>query len=168
MAVYTVHEPPRRFDDELAHTSRFVFVRDGFHGWAFLFGPAWMLRHRLWLAFVGWLVVAGGLGALLAAVRAGGWSVLVAFTVLGLLVGAEASSLRRAKLRRAGYAKVAVVIGDDLQAAEHRFFAGWSTRRAEGRPGSPAVPAPQAGPAARPGSAGSGIVGLFPEPGARA
>jgi hypothetical protein len=30
MAVYTVHEPPRRSDDALAHTERFAFVRDGF------------------------------------------------------------------------------------------------------------------------------------------
>lgn len=163
MAVYTVHEPPRRSSDTLAHTSRFVFVRDGFHGWAFLLGPFWMLRHRLWLALVGWLVVAGGLGALLSAVRAGGLSVLVAFTVLALLIGAEASSLRRAKLRRAGYTKVAVVIGDDLQAAEHRFFAGWTAR-----PAAPAATAPQAGSTARAGAVDSGIVGLFPQPGARA
>ena len=37
MPVYTVHEPPRRSGDDLAHTSRFRFVRDGFHWTAFLF-----------------------------------------------------------------------------------------------------------------------------------
>ena len=26
--------------------ARFVFVRDGFHFWAFLLAPLWMLRHR--------------------------------------------------------------------------------------------------------------------------
>ena len=35
----------------LAHTARFRFVRDGFHVWAFLLAPFWMLRHRLWLEF---------------------------------------------------------------------------------------------------------------------
>src|ERR1043166_6269742 len=52
MPVFTVHEPPRRDDKLLAHTARFQFVRDGFHFWAFLLAPLWMLRHRLWLEFI--------------------------------------------------------------------------------------------------------------------
>ena len=32
---------------------RFVFVRDGFHFWALLLGPLWLLWHRLWLALLG-------------------------------------------------------------------------------------------------------------------
>src|SRR5438045_2317340 len=49
MAVYTVHEPPLRASEAAPDPDRFVFVRDGFYGWAFLLGPLWMLRHRLWL-----------------------------------------------------------------------------------------------------------------------
>src|SRR5262249_21702267 len=49
MAVYPVHQPPLRADDAAADPDRFIFVRDGFYGWALLFGPLWMLRHRLWL-----------------------------------------------------------------------------------------------------------------------
>ena len=48
MPVFTVHAPVdavRRADSD-----RFVFVRDGFHFWAFLFGPLWFIWHRLWLA----------------------------------------------------------------------------------------------------------------------
>src|SRR6478752_4182683 len=63
MPVYTAHEPPRRDRDNdlVAHTSRFQFVRDGFHFWAFLLAPLWMLRHRMWLEFIVYLLLVGGL-----------------------------------------------------------------------------------------------------------
>ena len=51
---------PRQRRDTLAHTARFVFVRDGFHFWAFLLAPLWMLRHRLWLEFIAYLLIVGG------------------------------------------------------------------------------------------------------------
>src|SRR6478609_7159046 len=99
MPVYTVHEPPPREDDDtLAHTARFRFVRDGFHVWAFVLAPFWMLRHRLWLELIVYLLIVGG--AIFALQRlgieesAGGWIALF----LALLVGMEASSLLRWKL----------------------------------------------------------------------
>ena len=46
MSVYTVHEPPLRAASRIAEPERFVFVRDGFSFWAFLFAPLWMLWHR--------------------------------------------------------------------------------------------------------------------------
>ena len=53
MPVYTVHEPPPRDSDDAADAAdRFVFVRDGFSFWAFLFAPLWMLWHRLWLVLL--------------------------------------------------------------------------------------------------------------------
>ena len=55
MPVYTVHAPTARTPIS-APTDRFVFVRDGFHFWAFLFGPLWLVWHRLWLALIGWIV----------------------------------------------------------------------------------------------------------------
>ena len=61
MPVYTVHEPPPR-EDEDAPTppDRFAFVRDGFHFWAFLLAPLWMLWHRLWLVLLLYLVAMHG------------------------------------------------------------------------------------------------------------
>jgi hypothetical protein len=67
MPIYTVHEPPRRDDELLAHTARFRFVRDGFHFWAFLLAPFWMLRHRLWLELIAYLLLVGGVTFALAA-----------------------------------------------------------------------------------------------------
>ena len=55
MPVYTVHAPVPGGAD-LRATDKFVFVRDGFHFWAMVFGPIWLAWNRLWLALIGWIV----------------------------------------------------------------------------------------------------------------
>ena len=161
MAVYTVHEPPRRRGDAQAHAERFVFVRDGFSWPAFLFGPLWMLRHRLWLALIVYLIVVTGLGVALRAVNAGDAAAAVSLLV-ALLVGFEASSLRRYGLARRNWRNIGIIVGDDLESAERRFFAAWAGDPAH-QPAPP--PPPAAGP---PAHLSSGpIIGLFPQPGVR-
>ena len=167
MPTYTVHEPPedsrRRNDDMLAHTSRFVFVRDGFHFWALLFGPLWMLRHRLWLETIAYLVIVGLITFALTrfgASSAAGWVALL----ISVLIGMEASSLRRWKLSRRGYENVGVVVGDNLEDAERRFFDGWDEGARLVSSPPPASSSPFArSPAEPPGE----IIGLFPQPGTR-
>ena len=44
-----------------SRSERFVFVRDGFNVWAFLLTPLWLLRRRLWLVLLIYLVVTFGL-----------------------------------------------------------------------------------------------------------
>ena len=56
-------------DQSTPDPERFVFVRDGFSFWAFLLAPLWMLRARLWLVFVGYVVVAVALQVATAAHR---------------------------------------------------------------------------------------------------
>src|ERR1051326_2276087 len=143
MAVYTVHEPARRNDDALAHTERFAFVRDGFSWPAFLIAPLWMIRHRLWLALIVYLLVVFALGAATRVLGAGDW-VLAISLLVALLIGFEASTLRRYGLARRGWNTVGVVVGDDLESAERRFFDAW----AAGRVPRPAHTPPAAGPAA--------------------
>jgi hypothetical protein len=167
MPVYTVHEPPRRDDELLAHTARFQFVRDGFHFWAFLLAPFWMLRHRLWLEFIVYLLLIGGgtfaLRRLGVPESAGG---VVAF-LLAILIGIEASSLRRWKLSRRGYDNLGVVVADDQDIAERRFFDGWISDNGRLATPSPSAPPPSApSPFDRPAPS-SEIVGLFPQPQAR-
>ena len=102
MAVYTVHEPPLRKDEFAADPDRFVFVRDGFYFWAFLLGPLWMLRRRLWLVLLGYVVFTAALNT---GLYLGGASTTVTFLVgalIALLVGFEAASLRRFTLGRRG------------------------------------------------------------------
>src|SRR3954447_3080894 len=158
MPVYTVHEPPRRDDELLAHTARVRFVRDGFHFWAFLLAPLWMLLHRLWLELIAYaLIVSGAVFALWrlgVEESAGFWVALF----LAILVGMEASSLLRWKLSRRGFEQVGIVVGDNLGDAERRFFDRWSGEPREASPSAPAPPSPFGPPPAAP----SDIVGLFP------
>jgi hypothetical protein len=162
MAVFTVHEPPLRPADPVPDLERALFVRDGFSFWAFLFGPLWMLRHRMWLVLAAYLVLAGGLQAVLLALGASPAAIIAAGLLIALLVGLEAGTLRRLTLRRRRWKEVGLVGGNDREVAERRFFAAWrlaAARPAAARAGAPLqlrTPAAQA-PA---------VVGLFPEPGA--
>src|SRR5882724_315625 len=132
MAVYTVHEPPLKRDQTAPDPERFVFVRDGFAFWAFLLAPLWMLRHRLWLVFICYVVVTIALQVALGAIGASS-VVMAAFSVLiAWLVGLEAATLRRFTLARRRWTNVGIVVGDDRDAVERRFFAAWVDQSATG------------------------------------
>src|SRR5580658_7568603 len=147
MSVYTVHEPPLRAGASASDVERFAFVRDGFSWWVFLFAPLWMLRHRMWLVLIGYVVVAA---AIEIPVRLSGAPAIAASLIgilLGLLVGLEASTLRRFTLNRRGWKTLGVVSGDDLEDAERRFFDAW-LRRTNSSSGAPRAPMPPSASAA--------------------
>jgi len=96
----------------------------------------------------------------LAGARAG--SLTLAFVMVHLLVGIEAASLRRFGFARRRWRDLGIVIGDDLEAAERRFFDTYAARAAE-RPETFA-PAPPPPPPLRPSPAAD-VIGLFPQPG---
>ena len=160
MAVYTVHEPLPRKDEAFANPERFAFVRDGFYFWAFLLGPLWMLWRRLWLVTLLYFALSAALqGGLWALNGTGGVKFFVWF-LLALLVGFEAGSLRRWTLTRRGWRNLGVVVGDDVETAERRFFAAWS-------PQSAPVVAPAAhSPRTFTRAGDNQIIGLFPHSGA--
>ena len=91
MSIYTVHEPPPKADEDAADPTRFVFVRDGFSFWAFLLTGLWMLRHRLWLVLLGYLVVVIALQVVVYLLGASGSVMFIVGFLLSLLVGFEAS-----------------------------------------------------------------------------
>ncbi len=165
MRVYSVHEPPVRGPNPLPDAERFIFVRDGFHFRAFLFAPLWMIWHRMWLVLAGYLIVSAVLETALVALGASAMDVSVVALLILLLVGLEASTLRRFSLNRRGWRNVGIISGDDLEDAERRFFEAWVHQL----PSQPVTAAPAApGPATPPRMPqGSDVVGLFPEPGAR-
>src|SRR6201995_412269 len=99
MPVYTVHAPAAP-DSSLIAADRFAFVRDGFHFWAMVFGPLWLLAHRLWLALLGWIAAVVVIDLGMAALGASGMAVLLANGLIALLTGFEAASLRRWTLSR--------------------------------------------------------------------
>src|SRR5438552_7399092 len=158
MAIYTVYEPPLHGAD-LRHADRIVFVRDGFFWSAFLLAPLWMLRHRLWLALMlyGAVAVAIVAGAQFLGLSAG-VTAAIAFLV-SLLIGFEASTLRRWALARRQWRNIGVVVGDDLELAERRFFDAWMRQELPLRSTQP-----NPGPSLRSPAKGD-VIGLFPQPG---
>jgi hypothetical protein len=167
MPVFTVHEPPRseNDDDALAHATRFTFVRDGFHVWAFLLAPLWMLRHRMWLECIAFLLLLAGIAATLQSLKVTGSAGFWVALLLAVLVGMEAPSLRRWKLSRRGFGNVGLVVGKDREEAERRFFDSWAAGDSERIRPDPEPPASTPSPFTP--SSSTDIVGLFPQPGAR-
>ena len=173
MPVYTVHAPVKT-DAGIRATDRFAFVRDGFHFWAALAGVIWLAWHRLWLALLGWIVLLLAVDFGIAALGARGGAILLANLLLALLMGFEAASLRRWTLSRRNWRQLDIVVADDEESAERRFFDRWTakqrglandqlaidrgapppTRDIPGQPFSRPPPLPR-----------SEIIGLFPEPG---
>ncbi|MGA8614749.1 MAG: DUF2628 domain-containing protein [Xanthobacteraceae bacterium] len=155
--------------DPLPDAERFVFVRDGFYFRAFVFAPLWMLWHRMWLVLAGYVIVSAVLETALVVVGATPTDVLVVALLISLLVGLEASTLRRFTLNRRGWRNVGIVSGDDLEDAERRFFEAWVQELPSQLPATTAplpAPAPGAPPAMPRPPQGPNVVGLFPEPGA--
>ena len=173
MPVYTVHAPVANGAD-LAAADKFVFVRDGFHFWAALASVIWLVWRRLWLALIGWVALAVGVGFALGALGAGSRAILVADIMIAILTGFEAATLQRWTLSRRKWRQLDIVVADNEEAAERRFFDRWTarqrglsndqwavdrgapppTRHIPGQPFSKPPPLPQ-----------GGIIGLFPEPG---
>ncbi|MFB9266096.1 DUF2628 domain-containing protein [Bradyrhizobium erythrophlei] len=174
MPVYTVHAPVGNGAD-LAATDKFTFVRDGFHFWAAFASVVWLAWHRLWLALTGWILLTLVIDVGLAKLGVGRGVILLVDLVLALLIGFEAASLQRWTLSRRKWRQLDIVVADDEEAAERRFFDRWAarhrgivndqwsvdrgapppTRSVPGQPFSkPPPPLPQ-----------GGIIGLFPEPG---
>jgi hypothetical protein len=177
MAVYTVHQPPvkagqtSKAGQTPADPDRFAFVRDGFHFWAFVLSPLWMIRRRLWLVLVLYVALTVTIEVALEVLGASDAAQFIVAVLIGFLVGLEAGTLRRWTLTRRGWRNIGTVVGDDLEEAERRFFAAWIEPVAP-RPipaavsGVPTVTSVTAAYAARRNATDSDIVGLFPEPGA--
>ena len=125
MRVWTVHVPPppidtgrrRRFPWRAGGAAAPVLVREGFSWGAFLFGPLWLLAHRLWFAALLWFAVAT-VSVLLAAV--GGAAVLPA---VQFLLGCHARDLQRRALARRSFEQVGVVVERDEERALARLLA---------------------------------------------
>jgi hypothetical protein len=165
MSVYTVYAPPPKRGQSAPDPERFLFVRDRFSFWAFLLPPLWMLRHRLWLAFILYLIVIVAVEFALGAIGASRGVMITAALLLSVLVGLEAATMRRRALARRGWSNIGIVLGDDLEAAERRFFDSWVMHSGRnGKPRASSQPAPSVPNLRRPRA--SEVTGLFPEPGA--
>jgi hypothetical protein len=173
MPVYTVHAPVVT-NAGIAAADRFAFVRDGFHFWAALTGGLWLAWHRLWLALLGWILLLVAVDVGLSALGAGESAIFWANVLVALLMGFEAASLRRWTLSRRNWRQLEIVVADDEESAERRFFDRWTAKQralsndqAAVDRGAPPPTRDIPGQAfSRPPSSQSEIIGLFPEPGA--
>ncbi|MCW5687662.1 MAG: DUF2628 domain-containing protein [Pseudolabrys sp.] len=172
MPTFTVHEPPPRKNESVASPERFVFVRDGFHFWAFLLPPLWFILKRLWVALILYVIVSVALefGMSWAKVPSG-WRIVVEL-MLGIVIGLEAATIQRWTLARRKWKTLGFVVAEDAELAERRFFGAWTPRVASPQAAAPAEAAPAyaaqvyAPPVRRGPPSGSDVIGLFPEPGA--
>jgi Protein of unknown function (DUF2628) len=173
MPVYTVHAP-QSYGADLRATDKFTFVRDGFHLWAMIFGPLWLIWNRLWIATLGWIVVIAVLDVGLARLGAGRSAIWFADILVAILLGLEAATLQRWTFSRGNWRQLDIVVADDEDAAERRFFDRWTAGRRGA--GYDPLSVDRGGPPPTrdiPGSAFSkppplpegSIIGLFPEPG---
>ena len=167
MPTFTVHAPPPKAGETQSAPERFVFVRDGFYVWAFLLTPFWLLWRRLWLAFGLYLLASVVLAVGLRLIGTDSIVQFVAGLLVSLLIGFEASSLRRRKLAWKRWTMLGFVVGEDIEMAERRFFAEWTKetnkRATEAPPTPPTMPEPRAVMPLR-HDGPPDIIGLFPEP----
>ena len=175
MPVYTVHAPVMSNANGRV-TDRFAFVRDGFHFWAALLSPVWLALAP---------AVAGadrldrpsqsadGSELALPRRRCRHGDLCRRMLLIALLMGFEAASLWRWTLSRRNWRQLDIVVADDEEQAERRFFDRWTAKqRALGNDQSAVdrgAPPPTRDipgqPFSKPPAPYNDIIGLFPEPG---
>jgi hypothetical protein len=120
----------------------------------------------------GYLVLSIAVEATMTLLRVSGGTRMAVMAVIAVLMGLEAASLRRWTLSRQKWRPLDVVVADDEEAAERRFFDRWRTERgADFDPlaidrGAP-PPTRGASDHSLPSTLRGDIVGLFPQPGFR-
>jgi hypothetical protein len=130
-----------------------------------------MMWRHLWLELLAYLAGIAAAGSLFYAIGVGWPAIILIFGLVQLLLGLEATSLVRGMWVRYGWRDGGVVIADDLNLAERRFFDDRAVRRARAAASgmapissaSPPPPPPPQGTSAAPSR--PGVTGLFPEPG---
>jgi hypothetical protein len=128
MQTFTVHEPPKTPADpadRIDRAERLVFIREGFSWGAALFGPLWMLMHRLWWPLAGYMLVYGSLEMLRTAEIIDERWIGLGMVALHLLLGFEGDTLRRWYLGRRGWHTLGFVNGRNQIECEQRFFDAW-------------------------------------------
>ena len=133
-----------------------LLVPERFSRAAFLFGPFWLARHRVWLGLLIWCACAAGTLAAVRFLRLPVDTLGFFFVILALLIGFEGQTWRRAALERRGFNLADIVSAPTREEGERIFFARWPEAAA-----APQSPRPPSGTTLR----GGEVLGLFPEAG---
>ncbi len=172
MKTYLVFEPAAGGrNSETAE--KIVFLREKFSWPALFFTPIWLLWHRLWIGFLVWLLAMVVIGIATQMFGLHPWATAAALWLPSLIAAFEASELRRRKLIRKGYRDASVVVADEVEDAEQRFFEEWvkgadanESRSTFTPPVSPVTATTTSAGGVSP-MQGNPVIGLFPEPGAK-
>ena len=144
--------------------ARTQFIPDSFSRAAFIFGPLWLLRHRVWRGLIGYITI------LILFTWALRWlqlpliSYSAVASLLALFIGLEGQALRRAALERRGFRLTDIVVSPGRDHAETVYFSRWQNEP-EAAASPPSAPPPPAASPTRPAPRASDVIGLFPEAG---
>nr|USU32615.1 DUF2628 domain-containing protein [Methylobacterium sp. OTU13CASTA1] len=155
MRTYTLHLDRDAQTGEAHGLERAHLVPDGFSWTAFAFGPLWFLFHRLWLAALGVLVLLVATAYLGRMAALNPFAGLVVTLLVLLLIGLEASSLRRWTYARRGRPVRDAVLAASLEEAEMKAANRWFDGVVPPRP----APVPYANATSRPSEV---AIGMFP------
>jgi hypothetical protein len=125
MRTYTLHLERDALAGEAHGLERAHLVPDGFSWPAFAFGPLWFFFHRLWLAGLGVLVLLAGTavaGRVLSLTPVAGFVITI---LVSILIGLEASSLRRWTYARRGRPVRDAVMAASPEEAEMKAATRW-------------------------------------------
>ena len=150
---FTIHAAPGQIGRDPDAALR--FVPETFSVVAFIEPWAYFLWHRMWLVTIAYLLLVGVLILGLGAAGLAGPVVAAIGFVFNLIIGLEASNLRRWTLDRSGFHEEGVVVAASRDEAERRYFAERATALAP--------PPPPAGPPSAYPAAPQHVIGLFPE-----
>lgn len=154
MKTYTLHLPAAATRGDPIALERAVVVPDGFSWAAFAFAPFWFVWHRLWLAAALVTLLLVGLvfgGRVIGLSPGAGFLVLL---LAAILIGLEASSLRRWTYARNERPARDAVIAGSRDDAEAKAFARWL--------GHASSRTPSSATGARTRDDHGGVIGLFP------
>jgi hypothetical protein len=165
MAIFAVFGPPQQDRETTAHALRFVIVRDGFSWRAFAFGPLWMLRHRMWLVLMLYVIFVGALMTAMYFLQLSQTVQFVAVVLFAVLIGLESATLRRWTFQRRGWRDLGIVAAADANDAERRFFDRWVEGNVAPPPSSTSQPTPTLPYGIPARDMSSDVIGLFPQPG---
>ncbi|PTW63213.1 uncharacterized protein DUF2628 [Breoghania corrubedonensis] len=164
MTVYMAMTPLPSGNAE-QDANRVVFIKEGFCWPAFFFAVPWLVYRGMWLALVGYLVLAivvTGAGDII-----GGVAPFVVGLAFSVLFALEANEMRRWSLERRGYNLAGVTSGANHDECETRFFSAWKGPEQVNPPlsarhsGSARDAAPN--PLTREPTPSDEVIGLFPE-----
>jgi hypothetical protein len=107
-----------------------------------------------------WLVVVFALGAVIRLLGVPSGMTSLVFLLLAFLIGLEASTLQSWTFKRRGWREIGIVVADELEAAERRFF----DELRDQDPMDFGTPVPGRIAMFDRGQGGTDVIGLFPEP----